>query len=295
MSEYHGEWNCASNSRLSRLMRSPAHLKAYIEQDHEDTPALALGRAIHMAILEPDLFADTYTVADQCVAVTGKGARCTNGGTWPIKGGGFVCGVHAKTAAKNEVEIDQDTEVLSASDHAVCMGVRDSVRSLHAAGGLLESVQEVELSVVWDDAETGVRCKARWDGCARLVAGGTIIDIKTTRDASRMAFERSVFTYGYHRQGALYLQSAEAVEVPARHYAILAVEKEPPYAAAVYRLTEGAIDAGGEQIRPLMRRYAECLRTDEWPGYPDEVVDIALPHYAWRQIDDELAELEGAA
>jgi hypothetical protein len=44
-----------------------------------------------------------------------------------------------------------------------------------------------------------------------------------------------------------------------------------------------------------MRRYAECLRTDEWPGYPDEVVDIALPHYAWGQIDEQLAELEGAA
>lgn len=294
MEEYHA-WDCASNSRLSKLMRSPAHLKAYMEQEYDDTPAKKLGRAIHTAILEPETFDSRYVVASQCMAVTGKGTRCGNSGSWPVKGGGFVCGTHVKSAAKNDVALDETSEVLTESDYAVCVGTRDSVRSLTAAGALLESLSQIEVSVVWDDAETGIRCKGRWDGYGALVAGGTIFDLKSARDASRMSFERSIFTYGYHRQGALYLEAANALGLNVRHYAILAVEKEPPFAAAPYRLTEGAISAGEEQLAPLKRRYAECLRTGEYPGYPDQVIDIALPHYAWGQIDEQLSEMEAVA
>lgn len=290
MDEYHA-WDAASNSRLTKIGRSPAHLKAYRDAEQVETAALKTGRAVHTAVLEPAEFEARYTVASQCVAVTGKGERCSHGGLWPVVGGGFVCGVHAKTAVKNAVELDRSTEVLSESDYAVCAGVRDSVRSMKAAGGLLESVKHFEISAVWIDEETGVTCKGRWDGYAPLIAGGTILDLKTTRDAGMYSFERAIFSYGYHRQGAFYLQGAKALGLPVRHYAIVAVEKEPPYAAATYRLTEGAIDAGEEQLKPLLKRYAECLETDEWPGYPDRVMDIALPHYARAQIDEQLSEV----
>jgi hypothetical protein len=279
-SEYH-RWPLASNSRLSRLRRSPAHLKAYTDEPPADTTALALGRAAHAAILEPFDFDADYTVAGQCEAVKkGDGLRCANGGVICDASQGWLCGVHGKGAVPVP-----GRHVLPAGEFAACERMRDAVRDHAAASKLLAGAGEVELSVVWESF--GVMCKVRLDRLSPDIAGGAVVDVKTTRDASPREFERSIFAHGYHRQGALYLDALHAHGIPAEHFVIIAVEKEPPFAVAVYRLTEGAIDAGREQVRPLLERYGECLERNEWPAYPDTVQDIALPDWSWAQIDAE--------
>lgn len=290
MRAYH-EWGAASNSRLTHLMRSPAHLKAYMEAEHRDTHALAFGRAAHAAILEPDTFEDRYVSAGRCVAVTGKGSQCSKSGTWPIRGGGFVCSTHVKDAAAEHLEQASGVEVLSLDDYRACLAMRDSVHAMKRAHGMLTGQGEVEMSIRWDDPETGVPCKARLDRHSPELAGGAIVDLKTARSAARLDFERAIFTFGYHRQAAFYLMGAKARKLPARHFSIIAVEKEPPYGVGTYRLTEGAVMGGEDQIRPLLRKYAECVQTDSWPCYPDEVVDISLPPWAWNQLSDQV---EGA-
>lgn len=262
---YHA-WDAASNSRLSKLQRSPAHLRAYLDEPPEDTDALRQGRAVHAAILEPDAFTTEFVAAPQ-----GLDRRTTAG---KQAYGEFLAQSIGKT-------------VLSADEHAMCLAIRDSVHRRRCAIGVLEGAGEVELSVLWTHGETGLACKARWDRYTPGLGGGTIVDVKTTRNASLNDFERSLFTYGYHRQAAFYLDSAAAHGMAAEHYVIIAVEKEAPYEVAVYRLTEGAIDAGREQLQPLIRRYAECVRSNTWPGYPDVVQDIALPSWAWDKINVE--------
>lgn len=286
MDVYHA-MNAASNSRLSKILRSPAHLKAYLDAPRQDTIAQKIGRAVHIAILEPDSFASTFTVAEQCSATKkGDGLRCTFPGVAFHAGLGWLCGIHVKGAPG---AIDDSRIVLSPTDYATCLAVRDSVRRHPAARALLEALTAIELSVFWVDAETGVPCKARFDGFAPF-AGGTIIDIKSCVDASRREFERTIFTRGYHRQGAFYLDGGTAAALHAAHFVNIAVEKEPPYAVAVYRPLESAIDAGREQLRPALRLYAECERTQLWPAYSDDVQDIALPDWSWKQIDQQIME-----
>jgi hypothetical protein len=290
MGTYH-EWEAASNSRLTHLMRSPAHLKAYMGAEHRDTPALAFGRAAHAAILEPDTFEDRYVTAGRCLAVTTKGTQCTKSGTWPTKGGGFVCSTHVYGAAYEPPEQANTVEVLSTDDHRHCLGMRDAVHRMKRAHGMLTGQGEVEMSIRWNDPETGVPCKARLDRHSPELAGGAIVDLKTTRNASPLDFERAIFSFGYHRQAAFYLMGAKAMRLPARHFSIIAVEKEPPYGVAIYRLTEGAVQGGEDQVRPLLRRYAECIKTDSWPCYPDEVRDISLPAYAWNQLSEQVEDV----
>lgn len=282
MQDYHS-WNCASNSRLSRIRQSPAHLRAYLDQPSKDTDALRLGRAIHSAILEPDDFATSFTLAAQCDATKkGDGQRCSNMGI--LFNGGWFCGVHGKGMASDETRT-----ILSADDYAVCLGTRDSVHAHPAANGLLSGLGDVELSAVWADAETGASCKGRFDRHAPSVAGGTIVDIKTTsRSAARSDFERTIFSYRYFVQGAHYMNGAAALAVPAEHFVIIAVETVVPYACAVYRLTEGVLQAGSDEIRRLLPIYAECMASGIFPGYPDEVQDISLPNYAWGQLNEAI-------
>lgn len=298
-------WGAASNSRLGRLVRSPAHMKAYLEEPPKETPALVLGRAIHAAVFEPEDFESTYRRAEQCVATTSRGAQCSRDGTWPLAGGGAVCTQHA-----SGFDLDEDAVTLSTSDHETCESVRAAIEAHPVAAGFLRASGDSEVSIVWDDPETGVRVKGRWDRYLPElpgVRGGTIMDLKTTRDASTKAFERSIVTYGYARQAALYLMGAKALGMDVSSYAILAAEKTPPYALAIYRITEntfGPIPEPGEQafhmvrhVQALLARYGHCMATGDFPGYPPDVRDVSLPDWAWSELDrtTEAAEAELAA
>lgn len=283
--DYHA-WSAASNSRLSKLRRSPAHLKSYLDDPaQKDTQALTIGRAVHAAVLEPDDFDTRYTVAGQCTATKkGDGQRCSNNGIAYRTDAGWLCGVHAKGFAG----VDNSRAVLNPADYSMCLRIRDSVHAHKGAKMLLSGEGRAELSMLWNDAESGVLCKARHDRHTPWLAGGAIVDLKTTRNASAREFERSIFSHGYFAQGAHYLNGAKAHDLPAEHFVIVAVEKEPPFAVGVYRLTEGALDAGAELLKPLLKLYHECVTTDHWPGYTDEVVDVALPDWSWSVLDTEI-------
>lgn len=274
MAEYH-TLDAISNSRLVRLQQSPAHLRAYIEEPHKETPALTLGRAIHYAVLEPDQFEAAY--------------RCGPEGDRRKKD------IREKWAAM--IAEFGDGYVLRPDDWQTCLRVRDSVHASRSAHGLLAGDGDVELSCVWKDLRTGLLCKGRMDRHSPLIAGGAIVDLKTTRDASPRNFRRAIWTYGYYMQGAHYLSGAQSLGLPVEHYTIIAVEKEPPYAVAVYRFTEPVIEAGNQMIRPLLDIYAKMneIPMQDWPAYPDEVRDIDVPDWAWRLIGDDALQLQQEA
>lgn len=281
---YH-RWNAASNSRLTKIRQSPAHLKAYLEEP-TDTVALVVGRAVHSAILEPDDFAGRYVVAERCTAIKKDKERCNNSGI-VLAGGEWFCGVHGKGLAGMRGPL-----VLPPADYALCLKARDAVYAHPKAKKLLSGKHMMELSATWLDAANGLPCKARFD-CVNADFAA-IVDIKTTTNASRDAFERAIYNYGYHRQGAHYVTGAKATGLVVEHFINIAVEKEPPYAVAVYRLDEAAMEAGLVTLRPLLDRYAECLATDTWPGYPTDIQDIAIPSYGFQQADAEMREAQHA-
>lgn len=293
------QWDAASKGRLVLLKRSPAHLREHILRDSAETDALRFGSAAHMAVLEPELFSVRYARKEQCAAHTdgGEGPRCRSQGKYLTATGRVLCGTHYD----GEEQLNDTTILLAPEQYAACLAMRRVFAGKLKASGLLEGAGEFELSLVWHErvevtvegevVEVTVPCKARIDRYS-AVGGGTLGDMKTTTDASRYKFERAIFRYFYHTQGWFYMRGARAVNLPARHFAILAAEKEPPYEVNVYRLTEGALDAGGEVALQLLKLYARCQHTSTWPGYQDRVQDIALPDWAWRATDDDLGELE---
>jgi exodeoxyribonuclease VIII len=259
---YHRQWEAASNSRLTLLKRSPAHMRSALDDPSADTDALRIGRAAHAAILEPSRFGTLYARGPE-------GDRRTKE-------------VKAQWA---ELELRHGPgNVLRPTEFEQCLEIADAVRVHAAAASLFENVTDVELSIAWDDAETNLRCKARIDAVAPILSNRTIVDVKTTRDASLDEFARSIFTLGYHRQAAHYLDGAAAVGLDTQHFVFIAIEKEPPFAVGTYRLREDAIDAGREELRALKHRYAHCFREDHWPAYSSAVEDITLPSWAWRQV-----------
>jgi exodeoxyribonuclease VIII len=270
-------WDAVSNSRLMLLDRSPAHLKAAIGSPKAETDALRLGTILHSAILEPERFAQTYQRAERCSAIKKDKDQCANMGI--EYAGAWLCGVHGGT---------RGGPVLSPSDYAMCLGVCASTRQHTRANALLSGPGMNELSLVWIDEETGLTCKARLDRISLLLAGGAIVDAKSTRDARMRPFAKAIYQYGYHRQGALYVPGARKLGLEVEHYVIMPFEKEAPFAVATYRLDAGAMDAGEIEVRRLLRLYAECVNKNEWPttpSYPDTIEDISIPSWAFEMID----------
>lgn len=95
--EYHALEGRASSSILRKIVTdTPAHAKAYMEDNSEPTSAMRFGTQMHEAVLQPERFEARYATAEQCHAVTGSGSRCTSPGKVPYRtvGGDLIwyCG-----------------------------------------------------------------------------------------------------------------------------------------------------------------------------------------------------------
>jgi hypothetical protein len=287
--EYHALNRC-SNSRLSLLKRSPAHAKEAIDEGPTpSTKSQRIGTATHTAVLEPELAGEAFDVAEQCNATTNSGSQCSYSGK-VRRGGNWYCGTH--DPGEEEAGPAYDGLVVSEDQHESICRMRDSVHAHPAASELLGCGGQAELTALFDHADvdtaTGevrseLACKARIDF---VHPGGTVlVDLKTTRDASKDAFQRDVWNHGYFRQLAFYRYALTTLSksTGARAY-IVAVEKKAPFAVAVYELTETTLGAGWRQLEDLLATYARCERTGDWPGYSGEAQELELPHWAWDKL-----------
>jgi exodeoxyribonuclease VIII len=185
---YH-RWRGASQSRLVMLRdKSPAHVHWAMEHPEEATPAMQLGAAIHVAVLEPGLFEGRY-VRD-------------------IEGDGRSKAVK-EARAELRANCVPGAVFLKAADYDTCLAVRDAVAAHPIAKALLDG--PTERSAVWRDKETGALCKARFDQLTNGVPALT--DLKTTADASPEAFARSIYRYGYYLQAAHYLSGGQTLRL----------------------------------------------------------------------------------
>lgn len=254
------QWPAARHSVLRLFNRTPAHAREAIEHPPEETRALIVGHAIHLAILEPERFAREYVAAPKVDRRTTIGkARWSD--------------FQAANIGKH---------VLDAEEHACARRCRESVWAHPTARELLEGQGKNEVSALWADIETGQPCKARIDRLTALSGWSVIVDVKSTENAGPRAFGRDIFRYSYHQQGGFYLDGCDALAPRERKVIFVAVEKEPPCAVAVYELEQDAIDLGRDEYRKHLAEYARCIETGRWPGYPDGIGYISLPPWAFK-------------
>ena len=72
-----------------------------------------------------------------------------------------------------------------------------------------------------------------------------------------------------------------ADELPAHIF--LAIEKEPPYAAAMYLTPENVLALGRAENLIDLKTYVKCLQTGVWHGYADKVEPLQFPAWALQR------------
>jgi exodeoxyribonuclease VIII len=262
--EEYDEIDAVNWSTAKQIARSNSHYAhALARTAAEDTDAMAFGRALHIAILEPDLYASG-------VAVWGEGVR--RGKKWD------AFEPAALSAGQDMITRAQDVRIAT-----ICHRVRSDPSML----SLIERGR-AEVTVLWRDGETGLDCKGRLDFVPDDPAGAAV-DLKTCRDASPDAFGRCALRYGYHAQAAFYVDGlARSTGLAPRPYLILALESTPPYVAQVYRVHDEALELGRDEYRRCLAKIVE-YRADARAtgrGYADGPMDLQLPKWAWGPDDD---------
>ena len=268
------ELGVVNNGALKILSgKTPAHYIAWVQStEDDDTAALVFGRALHCAVLEPELFAATYVEPvehpHQRPTSIQRNAKKPSQST--LDAIAYWDAWELANAGKIEITLAEKQRLL---------GMSASIRRHPLASRLLKG-GTAEETIVWDDPRTGLRCKARAD--YHTAERGVLVDLKTTEDASEKGFMLSVARYGYHLQHAHYASAFHALGEELRAFLFVAVEKEPPYACAVYCLDAEAEARGIELRDRAMDTLSDCLRADFWPAYSHRIHQIPLPAWALR-------------
>jgi len=227
-------------SHLRAMGRSPAHARlAIFGDDNRQTPAMALGTALHA----------TYE-GRTVVAYPGPVRR---GKSWD----------DFRDAHAGDI-------IVTGKEAAQVDGMRAAIAKSAIATRLMTGTREETL--FFD--HLGMRCRATPD----VVGDGWLVDLKSTNTSDPNRFGAHALRLAYHAQLAWYRQAVATASgtAPARVY-IVAVENTEPFAVTVFRLTDRALEAGERLCRSWAERLRVCLDSDAWPAYSDAEVELDVP------------------
>jgi len=180
---------------------------------------------------------------------------------------------------KDEVEaIRAEGRVpLRPSQMATARAMYDAVLA-HPDARLFVSGGVPEASLIWDDPETGIRCRGRLD---YLHGAPVVVDLKTARSADPRKFGKTAAEYGYDTQAAHYRNGLELTRGDRNPRFIHdSAETEPPHLVSTVELDDNFITIGAARVRAAIATYQRCVETDTWPGYPTGLHTVSAP--AWH-------------
>jgi hypothetical protein len=260
LKEYHSlpAW---SKSSLDKINRSIAHYQEWKENPPEQTPALSFGSALHCAVLTPELYKIQYAITPICDRRTKIGKD-----------------IYSEFISGNEGKEFIDYEGASQIER-----IGNAIFS-HPLASQLLTLGEAEQSFFWIDPKTELECKARPD---YLRHDGICVDIKTCEDARFKPFQKAIYSYRYHVQGAFFMDGIfQATGMQCSDFVLIAVEKDPPYGIMVYTLDSLSIDIGRLEYQDNLLEVKQCKEHPE--AYKtvyqlsQSPVEMSLPAWAGK-------------
>ena len=243
-----------SSHLLGDFRKSPRlyHKKINGEIEPSESAALAVGRAVHVLVLEGrSRFDEEFLVTD--------------GPVNPKTGEPFG----KTTKAYREWATSQSKEVVGGADFAFMSKLRESVWAHPVARELLdEGIAEQTVRTRY----CGEPCQIRMDWFRADFEGRpAICDLKTCETLDY--FEGDARRFGYPHQMAFYrevLKAASEGAVEADCY-LLAVEKREPMRCGVWKLTDGILQACALENERAIAELRCCRSGNVWPTRTEDM------------------------
>ncbi len=267
--QYHGDKSAIGSSGMKEILDCPA---LYYGQnldptkptkEDRDSPAQVFGNLAHCALFEYQHFHERYRVGPQ---------------------------VHSK-ALKQWVEFKKACEAdgvlpIDPGQYEAAMRIRQSaLLDADLKRALLHPEGRGEVSAYWKDDATDVLCKCRPDWVMPVNDDAVVLfDGKTYSTGDANEFTRQVPRMNYHLQAAWYSDGyAKASGKTVLDFIFIVIGNEWPHPVNLMSLDEDAMRAGRLKYRRALDAYAQCLRTNEWPGYGPGIKTISLPKWALEE------------
>ncbi len=273
--EYHSISDALGSTGVKTIYsKSVAHYKfqEFVQKVHFD-----VGTAVHIAVLEPDKFDNEV----------------------------IKCGKNRMTKEYKELKKNKQSNQVIVTDieYDKCLRIRDSVHQKSEINKLLVSDNgQSEISAFAKDPRTKLKLKTRPDRAVMGSQSDILLDLKTTQLADEDSVVRSIARYGYHIQEAFYRHVWQlATNKKVSRFVFLFVEKEPPFACCLYEIPESFLDEGIACMNIALDRYKEAEEIGKYPDYPNEVVSLKIPNWAYKEtlppeetiLFNESIEIEG--
>jgi len=156
--------------------------------------------------------------------------------------------------------------------------------------GSLKLQGDSEQSYIWCEEDTWLRVRPDWISHDRKL----IIDYKTTAvSANPNDLARYIITMGYPLQAAFYSRGVMAVEGTEPKFLFLVQETIEPYLYSFVGLSPELIEMGKQQVEYGIFLWRECMRLNQWPGYPNRVCYIDAPPWALVAWESRASEIGG--
>lgn len=221
---------------------TPADCRYYLDAEREDKNYFDFGSAFHVRVL-------------------GRGGEIVEVEAESWRGAAAAEQKAARAAGKIPI-LTKDLKVVDAMA-ASTLAHPDCARLLAAF--------TAELVIVWEDATTGLLCRAMIDFVPDYDLHMILGDLKSKAGrASPSSVSKAMADYRYDQQFAHYLAGCRVRGLGETITPVLvATGKEPPHVPLCRPVDEETIEIGMVCNAKALDLYATSLATDRWPGYDD--------------------------
>jgi len=221
--EHYHSHDSISASGLKEIAKNSVY--HFINKKWNETPSMAFGTAVHTALLESEIFYDTYYPMPEI-----KDLRTKEG-----------------KLLKKEAE--------EKSDGRICLSHYDHFRIKK----IVENFKKNKLAVEYCKGEKELSHYLKYNGLPVRVrpdvvnhVSGFISDVKTTQSASPKSFRNDVRKFYYSLQAAFYMDMLGVKE-----FKFIACEVNHPFTVVVYTLDNDLIEYGRKMYKQAFNDWFE--------------------------------------
>jgi hypothetical protein len=260
--EYHALPGLSSTG-IKKMLDAPAVFEQYQREGEKPRTVFDVGSAAHAKIL--GVGAGVIAYPDEHLTPSGNVSTKKAVTEWAAE---------QRTAGLIPVAPDQ----IAAVD-AMAEAVLD-----HTDARILLTHGQPEVSIIWDDPETGARCRGRID---YVRDNGLLVDLKTADGARPWNWAYKAEDHGYFEQRVHYGNGWEVLTGSAARFLTVVVDKKQPHLVFVAEYDEPTCDKAAENVQHAIDAYAKGIASGDWPRLPDGIHRITATR---RYLNNEHEE-----
>lgn len=243
---------------------TPSHVRAEWAKPQKRERKADLGKAIHCLVLEPFRSASHVVVIDADDYKKPANAALAD-----------------KTLAEGKTP-------LLAADYEKAKVIAERIINHRRLSKWL-SAGVAEQSCFARDPVTGiwVKCRPDWFTHDRI-----ILDLKTVGCTSDKFLKNRITDGQWFMQAPWYCETIEALDrEPPEDFRWVCIEQQEPFAVRILQPPMDALADGARENARARAIFAECVRTDTWPSWPDrEESEVGLTDYAHYALAERATE-----